>query len=100
MPNAKKFRAFLGKLEEKDGLQSAIRVCDDLPCATFREARTQAKKLFKEHADKLAGPAVAYVACDEYSPLAMAGIRREMIANFGEGFRVDVTPALAEHSTA
>jgi hypothetical protein len=97
------FKTFVGKTEENGHL---ARLCADVSCRNFKEARTRAVAAYKEKR-AAATELVACVLCDEHAAFVGAGIRPDCIRNFGNGYCVDVTPSLAapapttfEHLTA
>jgi hypothetical protein len=98
MSKKAEFHAYVGRLEEHNGILEAFRLCDDFCCGSFPEARKEAKQLFQGHS--VDEKVVAYVLCDKFEPFVAAGIKREAIANFGNGYRVDVTPERAKPAPA
>lgn len=98
MSKQTEFHVYIGRMEEHEGILHAFRLCDDLCCNSFREARTTAKQLIAGHS--VDPHVVAYVLCDSFERLVASGIKPEAIANFGNGFRVDVTPVRARPAPA
>ena len=90
------FKTFIGKMEcrDKDKASHPARLCDDVACRSFKEARGKALALYREkHAG--ATDLFAYVVCDDQSLLIASGIRPASVRNFGNGYCVDVTPSRA-----
>jgi hypothetical protein len=98
MSKKAKFHAYVGRIEEHNGILEAFRLCDDFCCGSFKDARSAAKQLLQGHDGD--DQVVAYVLCDKFEAFVAAGIKPEAIANFGNGYRVDVTPERAKPAPA
>jgi hypothetical protein len=104
-----KFRTFVGKLaasspdnvmaepsaSRKGGTRKSmapVRICEDVVCRNFKEARAEALKLYRQKRDA-EKDLIAFVVCEDSGWLIASGIRPASVQNFGNGYCVDVTPS-------
>jgi hypothetical protein len=88
------FKTFVGELDQNvtSKLPVRSRLCDDVRCRSFREARAKALALYKEKQNNAKAP-FAMVLCEDYSAFIASGIRGDVVHNCGHGYSVDVTPS-------
>jgi hypothetical protein len=88
------FKTFVGDLEQNKSSRLLVRnrLCDDVCCRSFREARAKALALYKEKRNDAKAP-FAMVVCENYSAFIASGIRGDVVHHCGHGYSVDVTPS-------